>query len=476
MELVGFRGGYPVPESAADSFDRVDARRAVEAYRFFYPVVSMEGILRGTRAVGAADNTVAPLLLPHPHHVGFTLGSDAPCLGAALDLGRSGPLVIEVPPGPLAGLVDDHYHRWLVDLGLSGRNGARGGRVLLLPPGHGRHVPDAERYEVVRSDTWHVLCVLRALPLDGDVARANALLASVRVYPLVRRDDPPRFVVVNRDDTAMDTTPLAWEENLEYWRVLHRVIDTEPPVGELRPMLGLLAELGIEAGRRFAPEARMERILTEAARQGRDELLMSAFASRRPDRMVWPDRAWEWAGLRPENGTFERPGSLDMEARDRWFAQAILASPAMFRREPGAGSLYWLGVRDGDGEYLDGGRTYRLRVPLPVPRTLFWSVTVYDAATRSEIAADQGQASLRSLFDDLEPAGAGHVDLYIGPAAPARTTGRWIQTVPGRGWFAYFRIYGPTGPAFDGAWRPGDFEAVDRAGRARLAPGNCAGG
>ena len=32
------------------------------------------------------------------------------------------------------------------------------------------------------------------------------------------------------------------------------------------------------------------------------------------------------------------------------------------------------------------------------------------------------------------------------------------KTIPGQGWFAYLRIYGPTQPAFDGSWKPGDFE------------------
>ena len=31
--------------------------------------------------------------------------------------------------------------------------------------------------------------------------------------------------------------------------------------------------------------------------------------------------------------------------------------------------------------------------------SLFWSVTVYDPDTRSEIQTDQGQAALRSLFE-----------------------------------------------------------------------------
>jgi hypothetical protein len=43
------------------------------------------------------------------------------------------------------------------------------------------------------------------------------------------------------------------------------------------------------------------------------------------------------------------------------------------------------------------------------------------------------------------------------------------QGSPGRAWFAYFRIYGPQrpafdgswGPAFDGSWKPGDFKEVN---------------
>ena len=71
----------------------------------------------------------------------------------------------------------------------------------------------------------------------------------------------------------------------------------------------------------------------------------------------------------------------------------------MFRRSAGAGSLYWLGLRDADGAYLDGAKTYKLSVPQPVPGKLFWSLTVYDAETRSQIRTDQNKAALRSLFE-----------------------------------------------------------------------------
>jgi hypothetical protein len=204
----------------------------------------------------------------------------------------------------------------------------------------------------------------------------------------------------------------------------------------------------------------MQRILEQAAQIGNAQMRVQSFADRRPDRIVWQDRKWEWAALRFENGDFNAPTYADLEAREKLFYQAIGASPAMFHRSTGAGSLYWLGLRDKTGAYLDGGKTYKLTVPKPVPGKLFWSVTVYDADTRSQIQIDQAKAALRSLFELKDKAGSSPVDLYFGPKAPAGQEGQWIQTIPGKGWFVYFRIYGPEQPAFDGSWKPDDFEEV----------------
>jgi hypothetical protein len=47
------------------------------------------------------------------------------------------------------------------------------------------------------------------------------------------------------------------------------------------------------------------------------------------------------------------------------------------------------------GSKAAGGRTYKLTVPLPVPGKLFWSVTVYDAHTCSQIQTGQAKAVLK---------------------------------------------------------------------------------
>lgn len=449
-----FKGGYPTPATVQKAYDDADLNRAIQAYRFFYPTVSIVGTWKGNEKGGTVANQVFALLEGTPQQLVFTPNSDTPYAGLPLDL-SAGPMVIELPPGPIMSSTNDLNQRWVMDMGLPGPDKGRGGKHLLLPPGYKGAVPTG--YHAATATTNRVLVLLRALPTPDKTP--NEIMQSVQVYPLNRPPGwkPPTWVSLNR--AGSDFTPLAWEDNIQYWRELHELINAEPPYEEYRNMYGELAELGIAKGRPFAPDARMTGILERAAKIGNAIMRVQSFADRRPERVVWKDRMWEWAVLRPENGTFDTPAYSDNYAREKWFFQAQIESPAMFTREPGAGSLYWLGVRDRSGAYLDGGKTYKLPVPLPVPGKLFWSVTVYDAQTRSEILAGQGKAALRSQFELKDVTGAS-VDLYFGPSAPAGHEAHWIQTLPSKGWFVYFRIYGPEAPAFSGSWKPGDFEEV----------------
>jgi hypothetical protein len=447
-----FEGGYPTAETVQRAYDEADLARAVQAYKFFYPTVSFEGTWRGNLAGGAIANRVFPLLEGTPRQLVFTPNSDTPYSGLPLDLAQ-GPMVVELPPGPLMGAANDLNQRWISDLGLPGPDAGKGGKHLFLPPGYDQPTPDG--YYAAAATTNRVLVLIRAIPPGGDTDTANAMMKAVKVYPLAKPEDwqEPSWVKLEHGDF----TPLQWETNLRYWKVLHEVIDLEPAYDAYRPYYGELAALGIAKGRPFMPDERMKAILENAAVLANGQMRVQSFADRRPDRVAWPDRQWEWATLRPENGTFDAASYVDLEAREKWFYQAQVESPAMFRRTAGAGSLYWLGTRDVTGAFLDGSKAYRLSVPQPVPAKLFWSVTVYDVETRSEISTDQGYAALRSLFELKDVIGSS-VDLHFGPRVPAGSEGRWIKTIPAKGWFVYFRIYGPEAAAFDGSWKPGDFE------------------
>jgi hypothetical protein len=453
-----FKNGYPTPEAAQKSIDDTDFARAITAYRFFYPTVSMEGTFQGTRDAGAVDNKSALILAGGPRHVLFTGNSDTPYMGGVLNLKEAGPIVIELPPGPYLGIVNDHNFGWVADIGLPGPDAGKGGKHLILPPDYKGEVPPG--YYTSRSKTNFALVGARALPPNGDMNAGLEAQRKIKIYPLSQAANPPAFGFVDRTKDKVDVTLLRWEDNIQFWEKLNKVVQEETTIDEFRPMYGMLAMLGIEKGKPFAPDVRMKAILERAAKAGRAQMLVSGFASSRPDRFVWPDRKWEYATLRWENGDFQLPTGLDLEARDRWFSQAVGMSPKMVLRVEGAGSLYWLGLRDNNGAFLDGGKTYKLSVPQPVPQKLFWSVTVYDAETRSQIQTDQDKAALRSLVELKDVPKSGTTDLYFGPSAPAGKEGQWIKTNSGKGWFVYLRLYGPEGPAFNGGWKPGDFEEV----------------
>jgi hypothetical protein len=74
---------------------------------------------------------------------------------------------------------------------------------------------------------------------------------------------------------------------------------------------------------------------------------------------------------------------------------------------------------------------------------------------------DTGVQPDRSSRDKIVKNADGSVDLYFGPKAPAgKPEANWIQTIPGKGWFTYFRLYGPTQSYFDRSWVLPDIERV----------------
>ncbi|PZF73613.1 DUF1254 domain-containing protein [Taibaiella soli] len=453
-----FVGGYPTPATIQKAYDDADLNRAIQAYRFFYPTVSGEAILEGNMAINVKPNVVSGTLDSKPQQIGFTLNSDTPYGPLLIDLSK-GPFVIDLPPGPLIVVAIDVNQRWVADMGIPGPDEGKGGKHLILPPDYKGAIPSG--YHVWKSSSNNLTVGIRSLPVGGDVNAAMERIKTIKFYPLNDPGAANAATWLNLTGKDQNTTPLDWENNIKFWEVLAKVIDREPAYEGYRTYYGELAVLGITKGKPFNPDARMKGILEKAAKIGNAQMRVQSFADRRPDRIVWKDRQWEWVGLRPENGDFDAPSYVDLDAREVWFYQAIGASPAMFRRQAGQGSLYWLGLRDKTGAYVDGGKTYKLTIPQPVPAKLFWSVTVYDALTRSQVKTDQGYAALRSMFELKDLANAPSVDLYFGPTAPAGKEKQWIKTIPGRGWFIYIRIYGPEEAAFNGSWKPGDIEIAN---------------
>jgi hypothetical protein len=116
--------------------------------------------------------------------------------------------------------------------------------------------------------------------------------------------------------------------------------------------------------------------------------------------------------------------------------------------------------RDADGNLLQGGKNYRLRIPPDPPAALFWSLTAYDEETRGFVPNTDriGMGPQNPGYKINED---GSVDIYFGPTPPEAGESNWIQTTPDRLWFTYFRLFIPTEPFFDRSWVLPDIENID---------------
>ena len=219
--------------------------------------------------------------------------------------------------------------------------------------------------------------------------------------------------------------------------------------------------LGIIKGRPFEPDGRMRKTLDEAARVGAVIARTLSFASRDKATYIYRDDHTWFNPFSIGNHEFmAKDGWLNLDARVQFMYNAIGITPAMAVAMPGIGSQYAAACRDANGAYLDGSKTYKLRLPPNVPAKDFWSIVLYDSQTRSMLQTDQRFPSLNSERGGVESNADGSVDIYFGPKAPVGKEKNWVQTVPGKAFFLLLRLYGPLDPWFDKTWRPGKIEMV----------------
>ena len=447
-----FDGGVPDLASTEKIFDNLDFQRAVQAYLLALPPVNQLANRNAILSVGPVNRTV-PIWeqLVDSRTIELTANDNTPYTWFWLDL-RKGPLVLEVPPKVL-GLINDMWYRWVGDVGITGPDKGKGGKYLLLPPGHKGEVPKG--YFVVRPATYSVWVPWRSFLVKGDPKPGvDAVKKFTKIYPLGQASNPPQLQFVNMSGKPFN---MVGPDDFRFWEMLNQVVQEEP-TNEIDPTtLGFWASIGIQKGKPFAPDERMKKILTEAAAAGAASARAMAFRFRGREGYYYDNAHWRLpfvGGYR-----FEwQPGVANLDAAAFFFYIATGVTPAMDTKIVGEGSIYpWTAV-DANNNPLDGGKNYKLRLPPNVPAKDFWSVIVYSAQTRSMVQTDQEFPSLSSQSKSLQKNADGSIDLYFGPGAPAGKESNWVQTIPGEAWFTILRLYGPLEPWFNKTWRPGEIE------------------
>ncbi|MFF0488578.1 DUF1254 domain-containing protein [Nocardia sp. NPDC004068] len=209
--------------------DRAVHRRAVEAAVWGMAAVNYEIMRSVMEPRGAIEFLYWSKLLDWRNQT-LTPNPDLIYYMAFLDVGRDGPIVVEIPPGNeqhvLNGSLCNVWQVPLEDVGKFGADQGRGARYLLLPPGYDETPPDG--YLVLRSDTNRVYALLRTVLPEATQSALDAGLdycRGIRIYRLADAADPPE---TPRRDLAGELVDTRIPETLEFWKALDRVVQAEP--------------------------------------------------------------------------------------------------------------------------------------------------------------------------------------------------------------------------------------------------------
>jgi hypothetical protein len=457
LGTLEYESGYPTAQTTRRLFDEIDFQRAVQAYMWAYPAVSFYSILIASKDVFNVDYNDLAIAdkFVDTRSVWFTANDCTVYAVAAIDLSEAGPVVIEIPPGALVGLIDDYWQRSVTDVGLPGPDGDKGGKFLMLPPDYAGEVPE-DGYHVLHGTMNDHSFMVRGILVDGDIPAAVQRVKQVRIYPWSERAQPKPTKFVSMSGVEIDTTTPS---GLEFWERLSRFINNNPVQERDRFFMAMLKPLGIEKDKPFAPDPRQRAILEEAAVLGDavGRTMLFDGHERISGANAFPGTHWDWVTL--VSASQEAATYSQLDERLHYTYGAIYTSPFIGTMHAGPGSTYVQTFKDKAGNRFDGGQSYRLHVPANVPAAAFWSLTLYDTATRSMLQNPSNDAA-HSSYDELTKNADGSIDLYFGPTAPAGQESNWIETVPGSGFYAMFRFYTPKEGLFDGTWSLPNVERI----------------
>jgi hypothetical protein len=455
LGTLRFVDGFPDSGTVQKVYDNLDFERGVQAYLTAIPGASVTAFRPALQKFGAVDgNVIIFEQLMDSKALWLTANTTVVYYMSWVDT-KNGPVVAETPPNTL-GVVDDHWFHYVCDFGNAGPDKGKGGKFLFLPPDYKGAVPKG--YFVLRPKTYGLWLGGRGFLVNGDPKPAVASIEkNLRIYPLAQAAKPPVSKFIDVSGIPNNTVH---SNDFHFYEEVNGIVQEEPADALDPETLGLLASIGIEKGKPFAPDERMKKILTESAAVGNATARAILFRTRMKEADVYPNSAWRWTFIGGDYQFFAQEGVRNLDARTSFFYYATGVTPAMAAKMVGAGSQYAGAFTDSQGQPLDGSRTYKIHLPPNIPAKNFWSFTLYDNQTRSMLQTDQQFPSVNSTDKGVMTNPDGSVDVWFGPTAPKGHEANWVQTVPGKGWNTLFRLYGPLEPWFDKTWRLGEFEEV----------------
>jgi hypothetical protein len=456
---------------AADPISEQEAQAiAVDAYVYFYPLVTMDVTRRQATNVepgkvmgrGPANMfTNVPAYPSADFRDVVRPNFDTLYSIAWLDLTKE-PMLVSVPDTNGRYYLLPMLNMWSDVFASPGwrTTGTRAAHFLLVPPDARALPPDrltrdfnlpqgTQRIEAPTPFVW----IIGRTKTDGpaDYAAVHQIQADLKVTPLSQWGKTLKPVEVEIDPTIdMKTPPKQQVDSMapgDYFAYAAELIKLNRPHGTDQPIIAQMQRIGIEAGKSFDintidPVARQA---LESAPKAAQQLM-----------------GWKTASLaRVVNGWSMNTDTMGVYG-NYYLKRAIVAKIGLGANSP-EDAIYPLNLGDASGTPLDGASKYVLHFAKggTPPTDAFWSVTLYDPEG-FQVANDLNRFAVSSWMPfryNID----GSLDLYFQNDSPGPDKeANWLPASKGP-FNLTMRIYAPKSDALTGRWNPPPVTKVENS-------------
>jgi len=441
-------------ESSEKLFDALDFQRASQAYIWSTPIVSFYTWIKEQNKnyeTGQLGEFAVFQSLKEKRGI-VTANLTTPYIIQFCNL-SSGGIEIEYPAGQTASAFLDLWQRPIGSMGLNGPDQGKGGTYILIGPEDNIAKYQKKGITVYQSATNNIFIGMRLIDSRPEIVEK---FKSALKMGRIGEDKVATVFKENIDKEWSATAP----RDMEYWKMLHDIINEEPIREQDKVWMAMLEPLGIVKGKAFSPDERQTKILLQGVKMG-ELMLRNLQTNPRFAEPYWEGKNWfkSFDFTVPQITDYK----VELDERAVWFYEAVTSTESMVNPTIGKGQVYMTVKRDSEGHLFRADKTYKLTIPKDVPVLQFWALTLYSENTRRPYdngGTEVPSTSLDSKMEQLQYNEDGSIDLYIGNKAPEGLESNFMKTVDKDGWFVYFRLYAPTEPFFDKSFQLNDFELI----------------
>jgi hypothetical protein len=424
----------------------------VEAYHYFYPLLSMDVTRRVvTNVPPGARPGMGPANAFH-HMTAYPTADfrevvrpnfDTLYSSAWLDLTKE-PQVITAPDTGGRYYLLPMLDMWSNVFSSPGKrtSGTSSGRWAIVPPGWRGTLPDGVAR--IDSPTPHVWVIGRT-QTNGpdDYAAVHKVQAGYTITPLSRWGKGVEAPAYQPDATVdMKTPPLVQVNTMpaeKYFKYASELMALHPPALTDWSQIARFERIGIRRGEVFdfaAAPAPVQAGLRRATSAGLERMKTKIATL-----------------ARSANGWQMNTDTMGVYG-NYYLKRAIVALVGLGANQP-EDAVYPLCIGDADGKPLMGENRYEIRFSkeeLP-PTNAFWSLTMYDAAG-FQVANALNRFAIGDR-DALKYNADGSLTIYIQHANPGpEKESNWLPSPSAGALGLTMRIYSPKPPVLDGRWNP----------------------